>query len=102
MDVADPHQGAHVRLVRLGGERIAKEDDGADLAQGDAGPDDQVAAVRAVGDALDVEAQLRFEQRGPCCRWRRAGAARTRRDGGVTNSTSAGFFWSWAMRASMG
>ena len=56
MDVADAHEGAHVGLVRLGGERIAKEDDGANLAEGDAGADDQVAAVGAVGDAFDASA----------------------------------------------
>ena len=56
--VADPHQGAHVGLVRLGGERVAEEDHSADLPQGHAGPNDQIAAVRAMGDAFDGEARF--------------------------------------------
>jgi hypothetical protein len=62
VDVADPHQGAHVGLVRLGGERVAEKDHCANLAHGHAGPDDEVAAVRPVGDAVDHEARLFLQQ----------------------------------------
>ena len=62
MHIADAQQGSHIGLVRLGGERVAEEDDGLNLAKGDAAADDQIAAIRTVRDAFDFQARFLADQ----------------------------------------
>lgn len=55
MDVADSKQALDVGLVGVGAEGIDEEEDGVDLAGGDAGGDLGVAAHGAGEEAFDVE-----------------------------------------------
>ena len=70
VDVAEAQKRIDVRLVRLGRQRVAQEDDVVDLADGDARADLLVAAERAGEHRLDAEAEGVVDQR----------AGRARRD----------------------
>ena len=65
MDVTEAQQGVDVRLVRLGRQRVAQEDDIVDIADGDARADLLVAAHRAGEHRLDAEAEGVVDQ-GTC------------------------------------
>ncbi len=65
MHVADAHQSGNVWLVRLSGQRVSKEENRVDSSLDDSAADDQVAAVGAVSDSFDVEAEV-FAQQLPC------------------------------------
>ena len=56
MHVADAQKRGDVGLVGLRGERIAEENHRVNLPHGHAPANDEVAAVRAMGDALDLPA----------------------------------------------
>ena len=63
MDVAEAQQRIDVRLVRLGRQRVAQEDDVIDIADGDARANLLVTAERAGEHRLDAEAEGVVDQR---------------------------------------
>jgi hypothetical protein len=58
MHVADPHQSRNVRLVRLGGQRIAEKEDRPNFAFRHAAANDLIATVRPVGYGFNVQAEF--------------------------------------------
>lgn len=100
MNVANPQEGADVRLVGLGGQRVAEKNDRLDVALCHSTADNQIAAVRSVGDRFDVQPQPLAQQGA-----RIAGGDEIvlaeKSTCRSTNSSSEVFFSSWAMRAIM-
>ena len=62
MHITDSHQRRNIRLVWLGGQRIAKEQHGFGFALGHATADDQVAAFGSVSYSFNIQAEFIVEQ----------------------------------------
>ena len=62
MNIANPHQRRHVRLMRLGGQGVTEEDGRLDLSLGHTTTNDEIATFGTVNNSFNVQTEFVGQQ----------------------------------------